>query len=428
MLMRSKTTGLAPEKTALAALATLATLATAATLGAACSSPRAPAPVPAAPADAVDPALARRLDPVIDRALAGQQLVGAVVLIARDGKVVYARAAGLADREAKQPVREDTQFRLASMSKPIVSVAALALVDRGKLSLEDPVTKWLPDFRPKLADGREPAITVRQLLTHTSGLTYKFIEKPDGPYHKAEVSDGLAEPGLPADVNLRRLASVPLTYEPGKAWGYSLAIDVLGEVVARAGGGPLPQVVEQLVARPLGMTTTVFTPTDRARVAWPYAVGEPPVRMTEPYDMAMMGTTVRFSPARAFDPASFPSGGAGLVGTARDYLRFAEALRTGGAPILGPELARAVREDQLGSLEVPFLGPGARFGFGAGVLVDPAAAGSPRGRGSFGWSGAYGSDFWIDPQARLSVVILTNVAAGMNFGKELEQAIYAASP
>jgi CubicO group peptidase (beta-lactamase class C family) len=422
-MMQSNMTKLARRRPAHAALALALTAA--ATLGAACSS--GPAPVPTQPADAADPALARRIDPVLDRAIAAQKLVGTVVLVARDGKVVYARAAGLADREAKEAVREDTQFRLASMTKPIVSIAALALVDRGKLSLEDPVTKYLPDFRPKLADGREPTITVRQLITHTSGLTYKFLEPADGPYHKAEVADGIAEPGMSATENLRRLASAPLVAEPGKAWAYSLSIDVLGEVVARAGGGTLQQVVEQVVTRPLEMTTTVFTPTDRARVAWPYAAGEPPVRMTEPYDASENGVIVRFSPARAFDPASYPSGGAGLTGTARDYLRFLEALRTGGAPILRPESARAVNENQLGTASGAALGPGFGFGFGFGVLLDPAAAKSLRGPGSFGWGGIYGTGFWVDPQAKLSVVIMTNVA-GQGIEKELEQAIYATTP
>ena len=401
-----------------------------AALAVACGSPRSPAVAvpPAAEPAAADPALGKRVDAVIDKAIAAQQLVGVVAVIARDGKVVYARAAGFADREAKLPVREDTQFRIASMTKPIVSVAALALIEQGKLSLEDPVTRWLPDFRPKLADGRTPAITVRQLLTHTSGLTYKFLEPADGPYHRAEVSDGLAEPGLAADVNLRRLASVPLVHEPGTAWNYSLSTDVLGEVIARAGGGTLPEVVARLVTRSLAMTGTVFTVTDRARLAWPYAAGTPPARMTEPYDLAMMGTSVRFSPARIFDPASFPSGGAGLASTARDYLRFLEALRTGGAPILSPETARSLSENQIGDLVVPLLGPGSRFGFGFGVTVDPAAAKTPKGRGSFGWSGIYGTGFWIDPQARLSVVVLTNVAGDTPFEQAFEQAIYEASP
>jgi CubicO group peptidase (beta-lactamase class C family) len=397
-----------------------------AALALACSSPARP-PAVAMPV-ATDAALGKRVDAAIDKALAAQQLVGVAVLIARDGKIVYARNAGLADREANLPVREDTVFRLASMSKPIVSVAALALIDRGKLSLEDPVTKWLPGFRPRLADGREPVITVRHLITHSSGLTYKFLEPADGPYHKAEVSDGLGEPGLTAAVNLERLASVPLLYEPGTKWNYGLSIDVLGEVIARAGGRPLPELVEQLVTGPLGMTDTRFTATDRGRIAWPYAPGTPPVRMTEPYDMSGDGMTLRFSPARIFDPASFPSGGAGLAGTARDYLRFLEALRTGGAPILEPATASALHENQIGDLEGPFLGPGGRFGFGFAVIVDPAAAKSPRGRGTFGWGGVYGTTFWVDPQARLSVVALTNLAGNTPFGDDLEKALYAPAP
>jgi len=399
----------------------------AATLAVACrSSTPTPKPPPVDPIPASrDPVLAQRVDAAIDKAVAEQQLVGVVVMIARDGKLVYSRAAGLADREGGKPVREDTVFRLASMTKPVVSVAALALIDQGKLGLDDAVTKWLPEFRPPLPDGqREAVITVRQLITHTSGLTYKFLQPPDGTYHRAEVSDGLAEPGLPAATNLTRLASVPLVHAPGTVWNYSLSIDVLGEVVAKAGGGTLPEVLQRVVTRPLGMTDTAFTVTDRERVAWPYAVGSPPVRMTEPYAWSMQGASLKFSPARLFDPTSFPSGGAGLAGTARDYLRFAEAMRTGGAPILKPETARAMRENQIGKLEVPFQGPGGTFGFGFGVVVDPVAAKSPKGAGSFGWAGAYGTTFWIDPPGKLSVVVLTNVA-GNEFEPELLKAIYA---
>src|SRR5690242_9833095 len=146
-------------------------------------------------AAAEERAVSARLDAVIEQALADKRVVGTVVLVARDGKVIYHRAAGEADREAHTPLREDAVFRLASMSKPLVSAAALALVDQGKLGLEDPVTRWLPDFRPRLADGREAVITVRQLLTHTAGLSYGFFEPEDGPYHRAGVSDGLDAPG-----------------------------------------------------------------------------------------------------------------------------------------------------------------------------------------------------------------------------------------
>jgi CubicO group peptidase (beta-lactamase class C family) len=150
--------------------------------------------------------------------------------------------------------------------------------------------------------------------------------------------------------------------------------------------------------------------------------------MTDPYDMSMEGLNLRFSPARIFDSASFPSGGAGLAGTARDYLRFAEALRLGGAPVLSPATARAMRENQLGDIAAPLLGPGAQFGLGVGIVVDPAAAKSPKGRGSFGWSGIYGTDFWVDPSARMSVVILTNVAGDSPLGMDLQNAIYAVGP
>lgn len=388
-------------------------------LALACSAPARPP----APPVALDAALGQRVDAAIDKAIAANELVGVALLIARDGKIVYARNAGMADREARRPVRDDTVFRLASMTKPIVSVAALALIDQGKLSLEDPVTKWLPDFRPRLADGRTPVITVRHLLTHSAGLTYKFLEDDGGPYHQANVSDGLAEPGLAAAVNLQRLASVPLLFEPGAKWSYGLSIDVLGEVVARAGGRPLPEVVAQLVTGPLAMTDTRFTMAERGRVAWPYAPGTPPVRMTEPYDLNLNGSTTRFDPARLFDPASFPSGGAGLAGTARDYLRFVEALRTGGAPILRPATAAALHANQIGDIDGAFLGPGGRFGFGFAVIVDPAAAKTARGRGTFGWGGVYGTTFWVDPEAKLSVVAFGNVA-GQAFGDNFEQAIY----
>lgn len=388
--------------------------------------PVSPPPVAAPPAAvSEDAALATRLDAVIDKAIADKQLVGTVVLVARDGKVVYHRAAGFADREAKQPMREDTIFRLASMTKAIVSVAALALIDQGKLGLEDPVTKYLPAFRPKLANGKQPVITVKHLLMHTSGLTYTFSEKPGGPYHKAKVSDGLAEPGLGMDENLRRLASVPLLFEPGTKWEYGLSVDVLGAVVAKAGGATLPEVVRATVTGPLGMADTAFDVRAKDRLATPYAFAPPPAsepaRMTELYDLGFGdGTIVRFAPARIFDPKSFPSGGAGMAGTAADYLKFLEAIRTGGAPILKPETVQAMTTNQLPASVN--LGPGFGFGLGVGVAFDPVAAKSKLGAGSWSWAGIYGTQFWVDPVARLSVVVMTNTAGAMNV--PLEAAIW----
>lgn len=381
----------------------------------------------ARPASAQERVLTERVDRVIDQALADKRIVGAVVLVAQDGKVIYRRAAGLADREAKRPMKEDTVFRLASMSKPIVSVAALRLIDQGILRLDDPVTKWLPAFKPRLADGREPVITIRQLLTHTSGLSYPFHEKEDGPYHRAKVSTGLDQPGLSLEENLRRLSSVPLAFETGTQWRYSMSIDVLGAVVAKAAGAPLPQAVERLVTGPIGMPDTHFVAKGPARLATPYADGVPePVRMGESHSIPYGPSAARFSPGRALDARSFPSGGAGMVGTAGDFLKFLEALRTGGTPVLKSQTVSQATASQTGTLPNA---PGGGWGFGyiSSVLVNPAEAKSPQSVGTYQWGGAYGHTWFVDPQRRLSVVMLTNTAfEGMSgaFPSAIRDALY----
>jgi CubicO group peptidase (beta-lactamase class C family) len=377
---------------------------------------------------APEPTLARRVDAVVDRALASGRVVGAVVLIARDGDVIYRRAAGLADREAGRPMREDAIFRLASVTKPMVGAAALALVEQGRLRLDDPVTRWLPDFRPRLPDGREPTITVRHLLTHTAGLGYGFLEPEGGPYHKADVSDGMDQPGLTFEENARRLASAPLLYEPGTAWRYSLSFDLLGEVVARAGASTLPQVLQRTVTGPLGMRDTGYQVADRTRLATPYVDGKPrPQRMAELQVLSFGASALRFAPSRIFDPASYPSGGAGMVGTAPDFLRFLEALRRGGAPILRRETVAGLTRNQVGKLAAFFVGPGWGFGLGIAVLDDPAAARDPRSRGSYRWGGVYGHSWWVDPARRLTAVAFTNTAVeGMSgaFATDLVRAVH----
>src|SRR5262249_35025185 len=157
-------------------------------------------------------------------------IVGAVVTVAKGGHIALERAIGLADREERVPMRVGTPFRYASLTKPIVAAAALGLVEEGVLALDAGITRWLPDFRPAFA-GRPAGITVRHLLTHTSGLSYGFFEPGTGPYHAANVSDGLDQPGLSLDENLRRLAGAPLAFAPGAAFLYSLSFDVLGGVM-----------------------------------------------------------------------------------------------------------------------------------------------------------------------------------------------------
>jgi len=384
-----------------------------------------PIDLPSAP----DAALAKRLDAAIDKALAEQMLVGVVVMVARDGKLVYSRGAGFADREAKLPATETTLFRWASMTKPITAALTLALVEQGKLGLDDPITKYLPDFKPKLADGSTPTITVRQLLTHTAGFRYKFSENLDGPYHKGDVAEGLAEPGLGFDQFLKRLAGVPLEFAPGTAWKYAVGLDVLGAVIAKAANNEFPAVMKETLLRPLGMVDTSFAVTDRPRLAWPYAgpddnKGKPPIRMTEPYDFKDGKTIVRFSPARIFDSASFPSGGAGLSGTARDYLIFLEAMRRGGGPVLKPASVQMMTDNQIGELSKKTMTPGRRYGFGVGVAMDAKSI-APRGKGTWYWGGIYGTGFWVDPENKLSVVMLTNVAGDWPFDQWVEKAIFS---
>ncbi len=385
----------------------------------------APSPVPVATAP--DAALAARLDKVVDAAVAEHRLVGAVVLVARDGQVVYKRAAGLADRESGRAMREDAVFRFSSVTKPFVSAAVMKLVEDGVLRLDDPVTQYLPDFRPKLADGTQPVITLRQLLNHTSGLTYGLAEKPSHPYHRLGVSDGIDLSGVTLDENIRRLGQAPLAFPPGSTWRYSLAIDVLGRVIEKATDKPLPQVVAETVTGPLGLADAGFTARDPARLTAAYFNAEPaPRRMTDNLDVPLGATAVRFAPSRATDKTAFPSGGAGMAGTAGDVLTLLEAVRKGGAPILKASTVAEMTKDQVGA-QAATQGPGWGFGYGWAVLDDPAVAKTPQGAGTLAWGGVYGHNWFVDPKNRLTVVIMTNTAfEGMNgpFTTQVRDAVY----
>ncbi|AKU99298.1 Beta-lactamase class C and other penicillin binding protein [Labilithrix luteola] len=352
--------------------------------------------------------VAVRVDRVLESALKDKRVVGAVVKVAKDGELIVNRAVGSSDREAGVPMREQTAFRYASLTKPIVVATALILVEQGVLSLDDAITRWLPEFRPSF--GNAPStITVRHLLTHTSGLGYGFFEpRGDGPYHAARVSDGLDQPGLSIEENLARLGGLPLKFAPGSAWLYSLAHDVLGEVLARASGLPLPELVARYVTGPLGMTATSFGAKKMSDLATPYADGTPePTRIEDGTVVPFGDGGVAFAPSRALRPDSYPSGGAGLVGTASDFLRFLEAIRT-RAPFAPKHLLDAMTADQIAPLTSPILGDGWGYGFGVSVLRDPAAADSPMSAGSFRWGGAYGHSWFVDPRAGVSAVLLTN--------------------
>ena len=381
-------------------------------------------------------ALSGRIDALLAQVLQEQRLAGAVILVRHQGRPVYGRAAGHLDREAGLPMREDALFRLASVSKPIVSTAALALVGQGRLQLDDPVRRWLPYFQPRQPDGAVAAMTVRHLLTHTAGLDYGFFQPPGGPYAQAGISDGMDAAAISLEENLRRLATLPLAYAPGERWAYSIATDVLGAVIEQAAGLPLARAVEALVTAPLAMHDTAFVACDPARLAVAYADrahGQAqPRRLLEhgddhlPFLDGMAGFAL--SPARALDARAYPSGGAGMVGSAPDFMRLLEALRLGGAPVLPPALAREMGRSQTGEVDLPFW-PGRGFGLGFTVLDDPQAAATPEAAGSWRMGGTYGHSWFVDPARELSVVAFTNTALeGMAgpFVGELCQAVYGA--
>jgi CubicO group peptidase (beta-lactamase class C family) len=368
------------------------------------------------------------LDAVVAEATESGRIVGSVVLASLGGQRVYERAAGFADREAKIATTPTTLFRWASLTKPVVSAMTLALVEQGVVGLDDPVTKFIPDFRPQLASGETPVIVLRHLLTHTSGLTYRLLQPEDGPYARANVSDGMDQPGLSAQENLRRIASAPLVFAPGAAWIYSVGLDVLGEVLARAAGEPLPALVERLVTGPLGMIDAGFVVADRSRLATAYGDGSPaPLRMGETHRVPFAAAPISFAPDRMLNPQSYPSGGGGMSGSAQDFLVFLEAMRQGGAPVLSPQSVERLAQVATGDFAT-FV-PGWGFSLGWSVLRDPSPTATPQSAGAWRWGGVYGNSWFVDPACQLSVVVLTNTAIGGMTGAypdAIRDAIYAA--
>lgn len=377
-------------------------------------------------AERPDPALAAKLDPLIDAAIADGRLAGGVCLVARDGALVYARAAGKADIEADRAMERNAIFRASSLTKPIVTAAALALVEDGTLKLEDPVTKFLPDFKPQW-DGQAPPITIFQLLTHTAGLSYGFMQPVDGPYLQLGVSDGMDQPGLGFTENLKRITEAGLIFPPGAAWLYSVSMDVLGAAMERAAGKTLGEVVADKVTRKLGMADTGFEVADSRRLAKAYADGPPPQPMGETHVVPFAELSgIRFAPDRIFDKASFPSGGAGMACSAPDFISFLETIRQGGAPIVSAATAKSMMTNQTGSHAIVTSGPGVGFGFGGAITLDNTASGSPLPNGSWLWGGVYGHTWFVDPAGQKSFVLMTNTSTEGMSGK-LSQDVFAAA-
>ncbi len=376
----------------------------------------------------VDEPAVQRLAEVWQGWVDSGQIVGGVLLVAQGGVLRYVSARGWADRERRVSVTRGTRFRLASLTKLLTSVAVLQLCEQGMLSLDAPVTDWLPAFRPRLSDGRESVITLRHLLSHSSGLGYGFEQPPGNTYELAGVSDGLDRVAFDLQENLTRLAKLPLLFEPGTAWGYSLATDVLGAVIEQGTGRGLSQVIDEQVTRPLGMASTSFR-QDQGRLARAYKDGaDVPERIGDDDLLVLESGTVRVSSGRVYDAQAYESGGAGMLGTADDYLKLLECLRLGGAPLLNSVSTAALLSNAIGKVTLKGRGAGWTFGLGPVILADPLAAGQRQGAGTWSWCGVYGSHYWVDPVSEISLVVLTNTAVAGAWGRfadALVEAVYS---
>ncbi|RBL91969.1 serine hydrolase domain-containing protein [Chitinophaga flava] len=351
-----------------------------------------------------------QIDQVIEKAIEKKTIVGTEVIVAKEGRLVYHRAEGLADREKNLPMKENSIFRLASITKPIVSTVVMKFVEDGKITLQDVVSTYLPDFKPKTKTGSTPEITIHQLLTHTAGLSYSSLEPIGGIYDQLKISDGIDQPGLSIEENLSRLVKAPLGFEPGTNWAYSLAIDILGNILEIVSGKSLPELVSAFITTPLQMHDTSFRVMDIERLVTPYADGTPePVKMFDGIEVPFQGGVTRFAPSRVFNEKSYPSGGSGLTGTASDLLKFFEAIRKGGAPLLHEDTVKTMMTDKTGTRD-DIQGPGWGFGYGWAILQDRTASQTPQANGTIQWGGAYGNHWFIDPVNELTVISLTNTS------------------
>lgn len=376
------------------------------------------------------PAL-KEIDNLLQDAVARKKVAGAVALVVRHGMVGYAGRAGVRDSGSNAPMAADTIFRIASMTKPITSVAALMLCDQGKLRLDDKLGKHLPEFGlPKIVvpgkgdkKGKyfvvpiNREITVRDLLTHTSGITAGFTNRAylSEVYRKAGVSDGLVQTeGTLAD-NIRRLAPLPLLFEPSTAWEYGLSTDVLGRVVEAASGESLAAFFRRHIFEPLAMQdTSFFLPADKKhRLAGLYTVGKDGM-LTQVAGKPLKVGNVLFSASYPYlGPRTYFSGGAGLVSTAPDYARFLRMLLAGGklgkVRLLKEETVRQMTRNQVGNLRPWISSHGDGFGYGFGLVTE---AGQGKGLGSVGtysWGGLFYTYFWVDPRQDLIGILMTQV-------------------
>lgn len=381
---------------------------------------------------------------------------GTQLLIYRRGKIVHSTVQGFADIERKVPVKDDTIFRIYSMTKPITSVAFMMLVEEGRVAIDEPVAKYIPEWKNLgvFLAGTAPAFLTRppsrpmlivDLLRHTSGLTYGFQQRSnvDAAYREKKIGEVLKAGTL--DSMIEDLAKIPLEFSPGEAWNYSVATDVLGYLVGKISGMPFEQFLKERIFKPLGMNDTdFFVPAEKAhRFAACYSAD--PQGGFNPLATDRKGTlTLQDDPATSsfLSPPSLVSGGGGLCSTAADYLTFCRALinggELGGVRLLGPKTLKLMTSNHLpGGVDLPAMSRslfseaaynGIGFGLGFAVTMTPSLtliAGSP---GEFNWGGAATTSFFIDPAEELITIFMTQVlpSSAYPLRRELRTMVYAA--
>lgn len=382
-----------------------------------------PALPSAAPASlGLSPDSLARIAPALEAFVDSGRVPGIYAVIARHGRLGYEQSFGWIDLERREPMRRDAIFHIYSMTKPVTAVGILKLVEQGRLSLDDPVSKYIPAFAsvkvfaggsaeaPVLRDPASP-ITVRQLLNHTSGLAYGLTRGPvDTIFTRAKLYDASRTLEQFAD----SVATIPLLFDPGTRWSYSSGLDIAGRVIEVASGQTLDRFLEEQIFRPLGMRDTGFRirPDMRGRLVTVYQRG--PDGRLQP--LRNDGLLLMFEP-----DARFLWGSGGLLSTPDDYLRFAQMLLNGGTfggvRILRPETVALMTHNTLPPEMTPLSGSpmpddGYGFGLGVAVLVDSTLAKRPGPNGIFRWSGYLGSYFWVDPVNDLIAMVWTQLSPG----------------
>ena len=393
-------------------------------------------PLPTAEPEAVGISSERLalIDRVASRAVEDGDIVGAVTLVARHSSVVHLHAEGWADREAERPMEVSNRFLIASMTKPIVTVAAMMLFEEGAFLLSDPVSDYLPEFadsyvletsldaskeNPRLRPAKRP-ITIHHLLTHTSGISHPFIVSGvmRDLHLRAGVWQGLGPQDATIEEGVRRIASVPLLHDPGEAFTYGLSTDVLGRLLEVVSGTDLSTLLRIRVLDPLGMLDTAFYVDSGLGESFAVTYREdvpgelhrldtdPVDRLdTDPVDAAAVSSPYE-------GPTTYFSGGAGLVSTASDYAKFCQMLLNGGElhgqRVLSPKTVRLMTMNHIRDLEgASWLHPSHRFGLGVMVAAHPSETHQLLSEGAYGWSGYFGTEFRVDPKEDLFYVVLT---------------------